>query len=290
MRGGQRQVLLLLNGLRLAGHDCTLLARPGSPLFVSATEAGFAVSPANLRTLWSHSKPSDLVHAHDAHAHTRAALASRMPFVVSRRVAFPIGGSPFSKWKYRQAARYLAVSQFVATELERAGIAKEKIDVVYDAVEVSSRAGKWQAGAPAIALSSADPAKGRDLVEEAARLSDIPVTYSTDLHRDLEHASMFVYLTRAEGLGSAALLAMAMGIPVIGSDVGGLREALNFGEAGLLTPNDPPQIATAMRRLREDLTLAETLIERGKRRVAEHFTVQRMVERTVEAYRRALAV
>ena len=290
MRGGQRQVLLLLNGLRHAGHDCTLLARPGSPLFVSAAEAGFAVSPANLRTLWFHSKRSDLVHAHDAHAHTRAALASRMPFVVSRRVAFPIGGSPFSKWKYRQAARYLAVSQFVATELERAGIAKEKIDVVYDAVDVSGRAGKWQAGAPAIALSSADPAKGRDLVEEAARLADIPVTYSTDLSRDLEHASMFVYLTRAEGLGSAALLAMAMGIPVIASDVGGLREALSFGEAGLLTPNDPVRIASTMRRLREDFTLAETLIERGKRRVAEHFTVQRMVERTVEAYRRALAV
>jgi len=39
---------------------------------------------------------------------------------------------------------------------------------------------------------------------------------------------------------------------VIASNVGGLSEALDFGEAGLLTGNDPREIAAAMRRLRED--------------------------------------
>lgn len=289
LRGGQRQVLLLLNGLRAAGHDSTLLARAHSPLFQSATAAGFAVYPAGLQTLRRHSQSVDLVHSHDARAHTLSALAARTPFVVSRRVAFPIKRSLLSQWKYRQATRFLAVSQFVADELQRAGIAKNKIDVVYDAVETNILAER-SAQHPAVALASRDPGKGRDLVEKAARLANIPVSYSNDLPNHLTCASMFVYITRAEGLGSAALLAMAMGVPVIASNVGGLPEALGFGEAGLLTPNDAYKIAAAMRQLREDSALARTLIERGKKRVAQYFTVQHLVETTLASYRSALAV
>jgi hypothetical protein len=289
LRGGQRQVLLLLTGLRAAGEGSTLLARAGSPLFQSAIEAGFSVYTAGLRALRQHSKTADLVHAHDARAHTQAALSARVPFVVSRRVAFPLKRSLLSQWKYRQATRFLAVSQFVATELERYGVMKNKIDVVYDAVQPSVHDMEWSAEHPAIALASLDPAKGRDLVTEAARIANLTVIYSNDLPTDLTRASMLLYITRAEGLGSAALLAMAMGIPVIGSDVGGLPEALGHGEAGLLTPNDAPKIAAVMRRLREDSALAQTLIERGKKRVAQYFTAQRMVESTLASYRRALA-
>jgi len=288
MRGGQRQVLLLLNGLRDAGEECVLLARAGSPLFKIASESGRMVHPATLANLWRHSKQADLVHAHDAHAHTHAALVSRVPFVVSRRVAFPLKRSVLSHWKYRRAARFLAVSEFVATQLALANIPKDKIDVIHDAVASFAGAGKWCADSPAVALASTDPAKGRDLVEQAARLASLPVKYSNDLAADLARASMFVYLTRSEGFGSAALLAMAMGIPVIASAVGGLPEAL--GDAGLLVANDPPQISAAMRRLREDSALARTLIERGKKRVAEQFTAQLMLERTMQAYRSALAL
>jgi hypothetical protein len=288
MRGGQRQVLLLLDGLRNAGEECILLARAESPLFQSAQEAGFAAYPATLANLWTQSKRAALVHVHDARAHSQAALVSRAPFVVSRRVAFALKRSLLSKWKYARPARFLAVSWFVAAELENAGIAKNKIAVVYDGVDVGGRPGEWRPADPVVALDSDDPAKGRDLVEEAARLAALPVHFSADLKRDLERASMFVYISRAEGLGSAALLAMAMGIPVIASNIGGLSEVLDFGEAGLLTENDPREIAAAMRRLREDSALAQTLVERGRRRVAEHFTAQRMLEGTMECYRRAL--
>ena len=95
-------------------------------------------------------------------------------------------------------------------------------------------------------------------------------------------------MTRAEGLGSAALLAMSMGVPVIASNVGGLPEALGHGEAGILVANNPNEIAAAIRRIREDFTLGQTLIERGKKRVAVWFTAQRMVEGTLASYRRAL--
>ncbi len=289
LRGGQRQVLLLLHGLRDTGQDCVLLARAESPLFENALKAEFAVYPASLQNLWTHSKRAALVHAHDARAHTYAACASRAPLVVSRRVAFPVQRSAASQWKYGRASRFLAVSAFVAAELESANVGKNKIDVVYDAVETVTSESAWRPDGPVVALASSDPAKGRDLVEQAARLAGIGVTFSSDLSRDLAYASLFVYITRAEGLGSAALLAMAMGIPVVASDVGGLPEVLDFGAAGLLTANSPAAIAAAMRRLREDSALARTFIERGQRRMAEHFTVERMVERTLESYRRTLA-
>ncbi len=289
LRGGQRQVLFLLQGLHAAGVESTLLARTDSPLFQSAAALGVPVYSATLKILRDQSKLADIVHAHEAHAHTTASLCSRAPFVVSRRVAFPIKRSPFSKWKYRQASRYLAVSQFVAAELARSGISNGKIDLVYDCVQPAITPATWTLTNPAVALASRDPAKGRDLVARAAQLANFPIVYSEDLPKDLLSASMFIYITRAEGLGSATLLAMSMGIPVIASDIGGLPEALAHGQAGLLTPNDPEKIAAAINHLREDSTLGRTLIERGKQHVAEFFTIEHMVENTLASYRRALA-
>ena len=52
---------------------------------------------------------NDLMHAHDARSHTLGAFLRRIPLVVSRRVAFPVG----SRWKYGRARRYLAVSEFL---------------------------------------------------------------------------------------------------------------------------------------------------------------------------------
>lgn len=289
MRGGQYQVLLLLEGLREAGHDSVLLAREDGPLRVAASAAGFPVYPAEAKELWRRSKESALVHAHDARAHTMCSVAARRKFVVSRRVAFPVRRSVASVWKYQRATRFLAVSRFVATGLQAAGIHKEKIDVVYDGVEPQLPAVEWRADLPAVALASTDPNKGRDLVASAAKLSGIPVVFSNKLKEDLRGASMLVYITQSEGLGSATLLAMSMGVPVIASGVGGLTEVFADGVSGLYVENTPEDIAAAMRRLSSDATLARSLGDAGKRRVAELFTREHLVGGTVGAYERALA-
>src|SRR4051812_4605975 len=114
MRGGQHQVLLLCSLLADAGHDITLLAKVGSPLSQQATQRRLTVKAATLRDIWSESLAADVVHAHDARAHTLTAIASRRPVVVSRRVAFPVKRTWLSRLKYSRPARYLAVSQFVA--------------------------------------------------------------------------------------------------------------------------------------------------------------------------------
>src|ERR1700761_6723589 len=171
MRGGQHQVLLLMSGLAEAGHESILLAGEQSPLAQAALRTGYVVRKAEAKELWRASKDAAIVHAHDARAHTLAAIACRRRFVVSRRVAFPVRRSVASLWKYQRAARYLAVSHFVAKELLAAGIRKEKIDVVYDGVAMPETAIEWCAANPVIALASEDPQKGRDLVEQAAKIA-----------------------------------------------------------------------------------------------------------------------
>jgi glycosyltransferase involved in cell wall biosynthesis len=289
MRGGQYQVLLLLSGLREAGHDSVLLAREGGALAAAAAAQGFSVYPAGLRELWRRSKQSALVHAHDARGHTLAAIASRRKFVVSRRVAFPVRRSFLSSWKYRRAVRFLAVSQFVAAELLSAGIRNENIDIVYDGVETIEANNDWNPGAPIVALASHDPQKGRDLVEKAAQLSGTPILYSDNLKEDLRRASMFVYITRSEGLGSAALLAMSMGVPVIASRVGGLTEVFIDGTSGLFVENSAENIARAMQKLLSDPDLAGAIRRQALQRIAQEFTCGHLVRRTVACYQRALA-
>jgi len=288
MRGGQRQVLLLMSALTEAGHPSTLLALDRSPLSQAAAGAGHAVRPAEAKELWRSSKLADVVHAHDARAHTIAAIASRRPFVVSRRVAFPVRRSVASMWKYHRAPRFLAVSQFVAGQLQAAGIRNDKIDVVYDAVPPAPPADPWNARSPAVALASRDPQKGRDLIERAASLARISVLFSEDLSKDLARASMFVYISRSEGLGSAALLAMSMGVPVVASNVGGLPEIFADTASGLLVPNEPEAIARAMRRLLDEPDLAPSLVDRARARIAEKFTKQHLLRATLASYERAL--
>lgn len=294
MRGGQYQVLLLLQALRDAGEESVLLARRGGPLWTSATAQGFDVYPSEVKEVWRCSKQVDIVHAHDARAHTIAAIAARSKLVVSRRVAFPVKRSLTSAWKYQRASRFLAVSRFVAGELEAAGIRREKIDIVYDAVDTNKLAAgsaeAWNSSYPVVALASSDPLKGRDLVQSSAALAGIPVVFSSDLNRDLQKASMFVYITRTEGLGSAALLAMYMGVPVVASAVGGMTEIFTDGVSGLFVENRQDCIAAAMRRVKEELGLAQCLIVAAQKRVRECFTRDQLLQGTMTSYRRTLGL
>lgn len=287
LRGGQRQVLLLMKGLREAGHESVLVARENTPLWRAAVGDDFVVYGMKLWNIRKHSARADVVHAHDARAHTMAALAAKRAFLVSRRVAFPVSGTPASRWKYARAARYLAVSHCSAEQLRAAGVPVGKIDVVFDGVELAASA-DWKIDYPAVALASADPRKGRDLVEPAAAAARIPVHYSSDLERDLRRASMFVYITRSEGLGSAALLAMSMGIPVVASRVDGLPEAIVDGESGILVSNESGDIAQAMRQLVENTASTQLLIANARVRVAKFFSREQLVEGTLSAYRKVL--
>lgn len=287
MRGGQHQVQLLLKMLKRAGVEVDLLTRKGSPLEEAAREENIPVGAATLRNVFLHSRESDLTHVHDARAHTLAAIACSKPIVVSRRVSFPVKTNLMSRWKYSRATLFLAVSEYVANQLVQAGIARAKIVVVPDAFEPREE-GIWDTKARAVAIETSDPQKGRELITAAARIAGIPVQFSSQLPRDLARASMFVYISSSEGLGSAAIMAMHMGIPVVASRIGGLAEVFEHERSGLYTENTPEAIAAAMRRMLDTPELAQRMIAEGKTRAAAKFSPETLMEGTLAAYREAL--
>jgi glycosyltransferase involved in cell wall biosynthesis len=285
MRGGQWQVLALMEGLRDRGVAQRLLARPGSPLESAARASGLEVAAFEWRRLWSWGRWATLVHAHDSASHSRAALLGLAPLVVARRVAFPIGQDFLTRRKYRRARLYLAVSRHVASLLASAGIPENRVRVVYDGVPLAERLSE---GSAVVALSSADPGKRNDLLREAAEAGGFPVHFSHDLPTDLQQAGVFVYLSESEGLGSAALLAMSAGVPVVASRLPALAEIVEDEYCGLLTDNTPTNVANAIQRLLRDPALASTMGRRGRTRVEERFTFRHMVEHTLAAYEEIL--
>jgi hypothetical protein len=273
MRGGQHQVLLLMRALERRGHRQLLLARPESPLVKD-----FGAGPLGVHL------PSgfDLIHAHDSAAHTRA-LTSRLPLVVSRRVAFPVKPGVMSRWKYRRASHYIAVSNFVAGELRRAGVAASKITVIHDGVEIpnprSPRSGAFRVG-----FIAAAPEKPQHLFEEAAGDRGVILDPSR-LPADLATVDALVYLSHSEGLGSGILLAMAHGLPVIASNAGGIPEIVADGQTGLLVENNVAAIRAALDSLAADPARARAMGAAGRDWASRHATDAIMAERTEAVYR-----
>ena len=280
MRGGQWQVLRLVQGL---GPDSVLLTPPGGPLLQAAEERGLDARPLNMMSLSALSRRADLTHAHDARSHAWTAALGGSRLVVSRRVAFAVARSVLSRWKYRRPDHYLAVSEHVKRTLVEAEVPAERVSVVYDGVELPDTV-----AAPnrIVALASSDPLKGRSLMEKAASLAGVEVHYSADLGADLPTASVFVYITHSEGLGSAALMAMAHGVPVVASQIGGLPEIVIHEQTGILTRNDPQAIAAAIRKA---LDMRERLSATARRCVEERFSTRHMIDNTLLAYRKVLA-
>jgi glycosyltransferase involved in cell wall biosynthesis len=183
--------------------------------------------------------------------------------------------------KYARAARFIAVSGYVKQALIAGGVAEERISVVHDGVpllEPSSR------NSGAIAVATDDPRKGSALAREAAEAAGVALAFSTDLANSLCHASVFVYITEQEGLGSAALLAMSAAVPVIASRVGGLPEVVEDGVNGLLADNTREAIAACFGRFAAMPDGATAMSRRARQTVEERFTLERMAAGTVRVY------
>jgi hypothetical protein len=287
MRGGQLQVIRLMRGLRDRGHGVVLLARKSSPLLETALRERFNADVLSIETLRGMSPKANLIHAHDARSHLFAALFSRRPLVVSRRVVFPVGRGLWSRWKYGRANAFAAVSLAVAEELKKASLPEAKIHVIYDGVPLLPAS--WDPQGPVVIPRFADKRKGSEMALEAAQFSGSPVLLSRNIQEDLRGASLLVYITESEGLGSAALLAMSAGVPVVASDVGGLKEFVLNEETGVRVRNQPVAIAEAIRSLRERPADARKMGEQARAMVIAKFTVERMVTETLELYERVLS-
>ena len=226
----------------------------------------------------------------------------------------------------RGVDRYLAVSGEIADELvERLGWPAEKVEVSYNAVDVErfrvpSPPGlreelggegrplvltparlNEQKGHPALfeaiaqvpdalfVLAGDGPEQAplealaerlgiTDRVRFLGRREDIPQLMAA--------CDVFALPSLYEGSSLAVLEAMAAGIPVVSSAIGGTEELIEDGRSGLLVaPGDSQGLAAALRRVLGDAALRERLVAEARERVNSGLTRQQMAARVTDIYR-----
>jgi glycosyltransferase involved in cell wall biosynthesis len=125
---------------------------------------------------------------------------------------------------------------------------------------------------------------------EATRLGLDRVVALTGFRRDadalLAAGDVATLSSAEEGMGSVLLDAMALEVPVAATTAGGIPEVITHEETGLLSPpRDANMLGEHIVRLLSDRAFAASLAARARERVKE-FSVERMVERTLEVYAR----
>ena len=337
-RGGQRQVFLLATGLRDLGYRTLIVAPTGSPLIRHAEHAGLPTYRLTLRGEWDIGSArelravagewrADIVHAHDARAHSIARLAllgkRKTRLIVTRRVAF----TPKQvRLKYKHGIdAFIAISNAVKVVMVKAGVPSDRIDVVYSGLPapVVKRPRNWrrERGWPSTTIvcgivGAMTQEKGLDLVGGIARrlpgevfrrtrlvllggkgkggtsvsgVEGFDAGFVEEIHDAMAGLDVLWHPAKSEGLGTSVIDAMALGVPPIAFSVGGLPEVIEDGKSGLLIPAGDVQ--AFMRGAAELITndaLRAKLGEGAKVRARE-FSDKRMIERTAEVYHRVIA-
>lgn len=108
-----------------------------------------------------------------------------------------------------------------------------------------------------------------------------------DVPEILASGDVFAFSSLAEGLPNAVLEAMAVGLPVVATRVGGIPEIIRDGASGLLVPpNDPQALAKAILRVLSDPALAAKLACASQARARSQFSFDRLIEDLEKRYSR----
>jgi len=348
--GGEKQVFLLVEGLRRAGLRNVIFCAPGSATEERARELDFECIPVAMRNDLDgagilrlargfRTAGLDLVHLHTGRATWLGGFAARragLPAITTRRQDRDQRPGWRTNLVYgRLTRRVVAISPAVGACLAAGGVPAERIVEIASTVDpallaahasredVRSRLGAdadefvfLAAGALVArkgldvllaALAELDPER-RPLIwiagegPERSALEAQAATLEVSGHvrflgsRDdipdlLGACDAFVMPSRREGLGVAALEALAVGRAVVASRIGGLGGpgGAVTEECGLLVPaGDAQALAAALGRLAGDRALTASMGAAGARRVQAHFHVDGMVASYTQLYREVL--
>ena len=257
-----------------------------------------------------------------------AAHWAGIPVVATRRTQLPVRRGRFSKLQHEWCARVICVSEAVRRECAAAGIAGHRLAVIPDFVDCGSFAPRVAPPGRArcasiVAVGRLSAEKGhrvlvcamREVVKavpetrlriygegpERTRLAgDIAAAglgeqvmlagFVADPREALAAAAVVAMPSLLEGLGAAALEAMAMAKPVVATDAGGLPESVLDGVTGMIVPRgDAAALARALVALLRDPERARRLGEAGRVRMLACFDRPRVVERVFSLYQEILA-
>jgi L-malate glycosyltransferase len=262
----------------------------------------------------------DVVHAHDARAHAIALIAlagDTTPLVVTRRVTFPLK-SVRVKYGLR-VTRFIAISNAVKTAMVRSGVDAHRIVVVHSGVPTPSAPSPrdwrkelgWSRDTVIAGVVGAMTAeKGIDslrhvgtwLSEDAIRRTRIvllggtakgpiklgPLTaqqagFVPDVHNGMAGLDILWHPAAEEGLGTVLIDSLALRVPPVAFDVGGIAEIVENGRNGLLVPSGNTQaFATAHESLLDE-GFRTRLAAAGPARAAV-FSVEAMTEGVERVY------
>jgi glycosyltransferase involved in cell wall biosynthesis len=346
--GAENAMFMLLGSLDRAEWEPTLLLEEApevEPLAARAAElrvplglTGARRVPALVRLLRRH-RP-DVFHAHMSSPVAckwalAAAVLARVPAVLGSVQVGAYQPDRSSYWQLRALARgvgrYLAVSREIAAELvEELGWPAEKVEVVYNAVDVERAAvpappglrgqlGGSETRSLVLTPARLNAQKGHDALLEAvagvpgalfllagdgpererleARAAELGVAERVrflgrreDVPQLLAACDVFCLPSLYEGSSLAVLEAMAAGIPIVSSAIGGTEELIEDGRSGLLVPpGDAPALAAALRRLLEDPRLREQLAEQARERVDSGLRREQNADQVAAVYRQLLS-
>lgn len=114
--------------------------------------------------------------------------------------------------------------------------------------------------------------------------------WRNDVARVLPLFDLLVLPSRNEGMGRVLVEAMAAGLPVVASRVGGVPDLVAHGVNGLLVPpGEPPALAAAIGRILGHPDLARRMGESGRRR-ASRFSLETMVEKIDALYQELIPI
>ena len=252
------------------------------------------------------------------------AAVTGTPLVVTRRVVFPLRQRLVWRRARRIIAISNAVRDALLAEglePERVTVIPSAVDL--DALsdtqgeDIRHRLGLPRDGQVAVSLGALTPEKDQlTLVAAAARLvRDLPdlhwvlvgdgplkvrlkaqiadqglqsrvhlVGHMADPEQALAGADAYVLSSTSEGLGSSALAAMALGIPVVATRVGGIPDLLGSGRGIMVEPGNPAAFADAVRRVLTDSELRQQ-VTRAARQGLGRYSVGAMAEQVLAVYR-----
>jgi hypothetical protein len=275
----------LVERLRAAGHPVAVVP--------AGRRLGILPAAVRLRRALLSRRP-EVVHANGVKAALVAGLAmlgTGVPVIWVKHDFFWDG--PLARFVARLCRQVVGVSAAVVE-----GLPAERVHVVPNGIAPGVRA--RGPGAHFALVGGEDPGEPEVADEVRSRAKALSLERAVTLldHQDDPQALMagadvvaipsgpHAPRLRGEGFGMVAIEAMAAGTPVVGLAAGALPEVV--GDAGLLVPpGDPAALSDALLRALTDEPLRARLVVAGPRRVAERFTLERMVDAMRERYREA---